>query len=278
MSRSAAMPAAPERTPPRTIVTYWEGPVTWLERLSAASIVAAGHPLHIYAHDVAALRAQGLPGTVIDAREGIGPNFMADLYRSRGVLAFYADYLRLSLIRDGKGIWSDLDCVFQRPLETPAGAAAYLFGWLNASRLNNAILSAPPESELVTHYWDAISTVPIRAPWATGHIRVKRRLELLIGKRIPFRPERLAIGPRALTYFVRKLRLEGHAQAREVFYPLGDDDAHLLAEADDRAARALIGPETVSVHAWRGKLWSIGRDAPPPPASWLGQQARSLGL
>ena len=28
-----------------------------------------------------------------------------------------------SLIRDGKGIWSDLDCVFQRPLETPAGAA-----------------------------------------------------------------------------------------------------------------------------------------------------------
>jgi hypothetical protein len=63
-----------------------------------------------------------------------------------------------------------------------------------------------------------------------------------------------------------------------VFYPLGDDDAHLLTEADDRAARALIGPETVSVHAWRGKLWSIGRDAPPPPTSWLGQQARSLGL
>ncbi|MCK2055522.1 MULTISPECIES: hypothetical protein [unclassified Methylobacterium] len=274
MSRATVAPG----TPRQTVVTYWEGPVTWLERLSAASIVAAGHPLHIYSHDVAGLRRQGLPGTVIDAREGIGPNVMADLYRRRGVLAFYADYLRLSLIRDGKGVWSDLDCVFQRPLDPSSGEAGYLFGWLNRSRLNNAILSAPPNSELVARYWDAISTVPIRAPWATGHIRVKRSLELLIGKRIPVHPERLAIGPRALTYFVRQLGLEGHAQPRAVFYPLGDDDAHLLAEADDRAARARILPETVAVHAWRGKLWSIGRDAPPPAASWLGQRCRDLGL
>jgi hypothetical protein len=261
----------------QTVVTYWEGNVSWLERLSAASIVAAGHDLRIYSHDVAGLRGQGLPGTVMDVRDILGPNPMADLYRGRKSYAFYTDYVRLGLLRSGAGIWSDLDFVFRGPLRMADGGD-YVFGWLNANRINNAILYAPPDSELISRYWDAITAVPIRVPWATGHIRVKRNLEILIGKRFPLQPERLAIGPRALTYFIRRLALAHHARAKPVFYPLGDDDAHLLTRPDDRLANERITPETVAVHAWRGKLWSIGLSVPPARASWLGQRCRELGL
>jgi hypothetical protein len=261
-----------------TIVTYWEGPVSWLERLSAASIVAAGHALEIYSHDIRGVQRQGLPGTVIDVRDILGPNAMADLYRGRKSYAFYTDYVRLGLLREGRGIWADLDFVFRQSLSTTPDGDDYIFGWLNPNRINNAILYAPPQSELVSRYWEAITAVPIRAPWATGHIRVKRSLEILAGRRFPLHPERLAIGPRALTHFIRQLALDHHARRKPVFYPLDDDDAHLLVQADDARARAAITLETVAVHAWRGKLWSIGLSAPPPPASWLGQRCRELGI
>lgn len=271
---------APPHRPPAPlppIVTYWEGPVSWLERLSAASIAAAGHELRIYTHTVSDLRGQGLPGSVHDVREILGPNPMADLYRARRSYAFYTDYVRLALLRNGLGIWSDLDFVFRQPLRTGTEGGDYVFGWLNPNRINNAILYAPAQSELIARYWEAITRVPIRTPWATGHIRVKRSLEILAGRRFPIHPERLAIGPRALTYFIRRLGLTQHARAKPAFYPLDDDEAHLLTQPDDAPARARITAETVAVHAWRGKLWSIGQSAPPAPASWLGQRRRELG-
>lgn len=272
-------PPLPASVPPlRPIVTYWEGRVSWLERLSAASIVAAGHDLQVFTHDVAGLRGQGLPGTVTDVRAVLGPNPMADLYRDRKSYAFYTDYVRLGLLRQARGIWSDLDFVFREPLRTAADGSDHVFGWLNPDRINNAILSVPADSALLSRYWDAITAVPIRVPWATGHIRVKRELEILLGRRFPRHPERLAIGPRALTHFVRALGLDHHARAKPVFYPLDDTDAPQLAAPDDRRAVAAITPETVAVHAWRGKLWSVGLHAPPPPTSWLGQRCRAFGI
>jgi hypothetical protein len=262
----------------RTLVTYWDGPVSWLERLSLASMLAAGYAVEVYAHDVAGLRRQGLHQAIVDVREVMAEHPMADLYRRRGNHAFYADYLRLMLMAQAKGIWADLDCVFRQPIGPPAGEADYVFGWLNPKRINNAVLHIPAGSELLRVYREALDRVPIRAPWATGHIRVKRELEILIGKTIPFDPDRLAIGPRALTYFIRRLGLEDRARPRAVFYPLGDDEAHLLTKPDDRDATALISPETVAVHAWRGKLWSIGQSGPPQPNSWLGQRCRDYGV
>ncbi len=267
--------------PPRrseTVVAYWSGPVSWLERLSAASIVAAGHELRIYSHDPDDLVRQGLPVTVLDVREALGPNPMADFFRAQGIPAFYSDYVRLNLIRQAKGVWADLDFVFRQPLPTTRDTGGYLFGWLNANRINNALFAAPAQSDLVRQYWEAINTLPLRVPWATGRIRAERSLEILLGQTMPVRPRHMAIGPRALTYFVHRLGLARHARRKAAFYPLDDDDAHLLTHADDRAARERITAETVAVHAWRGKLWSTGRSAKPPGSSWLGRQCRDFGI
>ena len=58
-----------------------------------------------------------------------------------------------------------------------------------------------------------------------------------------------------------------------------DSQTHLLIDADDRAARAMIGPETEVVHAWHGKLKRLkALDAPPPVTSWLGQQCTTYGI
>lgn len=262
----------------QTIVTYWDGTVSWLERLSIASMIAAGYKVEVFAHDVAGLNRQGLHDAIIDVREVMPGNLMADLYRNRGVHAFYADYLRLKLLLDGRGIWADADCVFQRAITPRVEADSYLFGWVSVRRINNAVLYLPRGSDLLRTYLAAINEVPLRAPWATRHIRVKRAFEILIGKTIPFDPDRLAIGPRALTYFVQRLGLAHHARPQPVFYPLTDDQAHLLTDPDDRGAYALIRPETIAVHAWRGKLWSIGRSGRPPNSSWLGQRCRELSL
>jgi hypothetical protein len=214
----------------------------------------------------------------VDVREVMDAHPMADLYRRRGNHAFYADYLRLMLMQQARGTWADADCIFRRPLASIAGEDDYVFGWLNPKRINNAVLHIPARSDLLRFYLEALNRVPIRAPWATGHIRVKRELEILVGKTIPFDPDRLAIGPRALTYFIRRLGLENRASPREAFYPLGDDEAHLLTDPDDRPATALIGPETIAVHAWRGKLWSIGQSARPAGTSWLGRLCRELSV
>ncbi len=262
----------------RKLVTYWDGPVSWLERLSIASMLAAGHEVEVFARDVAGLRRQNLHHAIVDVREVMAEHPMADLYRRRGNHAFYADYLRLMLMEQSRGIWTDADCIFRRPITPPPGEEDYVFGWLSQRRINNAVLHIPARSELLRVYLDALNRVPIRAPWATGHIRVKRELEILIGKTIPFDPDRLAIGPRALTYFIRRLGLEDRASPRDTFYPLSDDQAHLLTDPDDRAATALIGPGTVAVHAWRGKLWSIGQSACPAPTSWLGRLCRELSV
>ena len=119
----------------------------------------------------------------------------------------------------------------------------------------------------------------MRAPWATPRVRISRELSILCGNDFPRDIEDMSIGPRALTYFVARLGLQAHASPQARFYPLRDNETHLLIAADDRAARTMIRPETEIVHAWHGKLKQLkALDALPPATSWLGQQCAAYGI
>lgn len=253
------------------IVSFWAGKITWLERLSVQSLLANGHSVEIFSAEPKAASRE-FDCKVSDVAEVISENEMAALYRSRHNFAFYADMVRLELLRQAKGTWSDLDCVYLSGLTLKDD---FIFGLCGKDRVNNAVLSMPVDSKLLSSYYNAINTVPLSAPWATYHIRAKRRVEIMVGKTIPFNPNKLAIGPRALTYFIKKHSLMNMAQKEHVFYPVSQSECLTLISSDDRRANSLIQPDTICVHAWRSNWMRPQIDTPPPAhSSFLGRLAR----
>ena len=259
------------------IVTYWEGRVSWLERLSIATMLAMGHRVELFTRDVAQMRAELDGVEVFDVRDVLPDHPPAVLYHEQRHFALYADIVRMALLREARGVWCDADCVMLSALPPPE---TYLMGWLDEGRrINNAVLWMPRDSALMEQYWRAITRIPVRAPWATLRVRVLREFGILFGRKYPFDIEKMSIGPRALTYFVERLGLQAHASPKARFYPLRDNETHLLIDADDRVARAMIAPETEIVHAWHGKLKGLrALETAPPATSWLGQHCAAYGV
>ena len=262
----------------RTIVTYWEGSVSWLERLSLASMQAAGHKVELYTYGADQLRAQGVGVDVYDVRDILPEVPPISTYREQGRLELYSDIVRLQLMRLGRGLWCDADCVLLDQLTDSADR--YTMGWVdNGKRINNAVLGIPQDSELLEIYWKAATSLPVRAPWATFRVRMKREIGILFGRDMPGRLQKMSIGPRALTYFVRQLHLEHVVSPKSRFYPLIDVEAPALVDPDDRAAMAFMRADTQVVHAWRGMLNLRGKIGEHPPASsWAGQQCTKHGV
>jgi hypothetical protein len=259
----------------RIVFTYWEGPVTWLERLSIHSMLDAGHKVVIYTCDPRTVRNHGLPAEVIDLRDAVSLPPLAFEYRKQRHFSLFADIVRLALLKRGAGIWSDADCLFQRALpDAPA-----LMGWMTPSRINNALLYLEQDSPLLHDYFDAITAVPVRVPWATGHIRIRREIGVALGIAVPRSLQRMSIGPRALTYFVRRHGLENAVAPKERFYPIVDTEAAALVDPDDGFLMSRITPATDVVHGCRGMLALHGLlDAKPPASSFAGRECSRLGV
>jgi hypothetical protein len=240
-------------------------------------MLAMGHTVQVFTRDVATLRAALEGIDVFDVRDVLPDAPPAILYHEQKHFALYADIVRIALLRQSRGLWCDADCILLNALAPPGD---YVMGWLDEGRrINNAVLFMRRDSELLETYWQAIMAIPVRAPWATLRVRALRELSILRGHNFPRDIEEMSIGPRALTYFVERLGLQSHASPQARFYPLRDNETHLLIDPDDRAARAMIRPETEIVHAWHGKLKQLkALDAPPPASSWLGQHCTAYGI
>jgi hypothetical protein len=263
--------------PKTTFCTYWDGTITWLERLCLSSVIGAGFKLKIFTSDPLALRAQLSGFDVIDIREIVPDGHIAYLYREqRGGLRVFSDIARLYMLRQAIGIWTDADCLFQPEVNTQR---AYMFGWISPKRLNNAILYLPPHSAVLDDYLTAVTALPLRSPWATWRVRLFREIEILWHGKVPRDAGRSSIGPRALSHFVRKHGLLDQAVAQHVYYPLLEREAGLLVAADDRACRAKISAQTEIIHAWQGTLKGMGvLEQPPSSGSFAAAEIKRIGL
>ena len=259
------------------LVSYWDGPVKWLERLCVRSMREAGHPVILFGHDVAALEREGLGASEIhDAREILAEDHPANRYRQAGAFQHFADVFRLELLRQGRGVWTDMDCLMLKPIAPKEG---YLFGRFNGDTLNNAVLMLPRGSAVLEAYYAGITAVPFRMPWSTPQRRLRRNLAILMGEPLPDPRSRTNIGPRALTYYVKRHGLFERAEPPPVFYPVLSAQAQVLVDNDDRAAQRLIGDQAQVVHTWHGNLRHIGALSQlPPPTSYLGQAWTRLGM
>lgn len=133
-----------------------EGPLSALERLSMASFVRCGHPVHLYVYG----NVTGIPEgvTVLDGRS-ILPEDRICRYGpaagpGAGSLALFANLFRYALLDRLGGVWSDCDMVCLKPLGD-AIAADYVIATEYRDRrrqvalANNCLLKAPAGSSFI---------------------------------------------------------------------------------------------------------------------------------
>jgi hypothetical protein len=94
----------------------WWGPLTNLERLSAASYIANGHPYHLYTYQTLGGIPNPPDGVVLKDAEEIIPASVVSMYR---YLANFADWFRVNLLYKRGGWWCDADSVCLRPFDFP---------------------------------------------------------------------------------------------------------------------------------------------------------------
>lgn len=258
------------------VFSYWDGPISWLERLSVASILEHGHTLTIYSYNPDELAKTGIHTDIRDAREVIAEDDPSYRYIPARRFTLFTNVFRLVAQMKSIGLWVDLDCVFLKEYKLKD---EYVFGWLSDVKLNGAVLKLPKDCDMTEDYHKGISAMPLRTPWSTFRRRIQREIEILIGQIEPSLATRTNIGPRALTYYARRHDTIRHAQEKSVFYPLRSGEAPHLTTLDDTFARSSVKENTIIMHAWQGKLKRENCLASIPAASsYLGPFCKKYGI
>jgi len=245
-----------------TIVSFWHGPMSWLERLSIASFIRHGHAAEIYSYG----EIHGFPAgaTRRDAAE-ILPQDQMIFYKGKGTPGVFSDRFRLCLLQQGRGLYSDLDVYCIRPF---ADLPDYVFGFERPGSVNNAILGMPADAPILDDLLGIFATGKKRK-LLEPHLPLGRRLEVaarrLLGDPVP--PEHMqfgATGPFALTHYVKAHGLWSLVQPSPVFYPIPYEGIPALMQSGS-SVDAAIRPETLAVHLWRSQLTDRGRAGLPLP-------------
>lgn len=203
----------PERGPP--VANFlWIG--TELGAIHAAclrSFLRHGYRVVLHAFDDIADAPKGV--VLYDASRLMD---RSEIVRYRnGHLALTANIYRLRILQAGMGPYFDCDifCV------KPAPDTDYLFGWEDDTHINNAVLNLPAGSPLLKAVIAAAEDRMLLPPWyAPSRKRRMRFRRLLTGRPTISDMEWGTTGPKLLTYFAKKLGLDGLAQPIDVFYPL----------------------------------------------------------
>ncbi|WEK06581.1 MAG: hypothetical protein P0Y65_10160 [Candidatus Devosia phytovorans] len=245
----------------RTIVSFWHGPMSWLEHLSIASFRRQRHRVEVFAFDP----IPGLPegATWRDAAE-VMPREKLVFYKGKGTPAVFSDQFRVMLLKQNRGIYADLDVYAFRPITGPG----YIMGFERPGSVNSAVLYIPPDAPLLDDLMGVFTGTnrPLLEPYLPPMRRLEVAARRLFGD--PLLPENMqygATGPMALTHYVRQRGLWDQVQPASVFYPIPYEAIPALMQPGSSVDTA-IRPETLAIHLWRSQFTNRGRgDMPPPP-------------
>ena len=252
------------------ICSFWQGELTWLERMCIASFVEKGHAFALYTYDDAALP---LGAERRDAAAVI-PRDRMFFYKRDRTPAVFADLFRLELMRREAGIWADCDVLCVKAL---AGLPEYVFGIEENASVNNAVFRCPSDSELLQRLLATFEpgAIPPGMPWwRRAEVAARRAL----GARLPAHEMQFgATGPWPLNHWVRELGLIRYAQPKSVFYPLDYGTATGLLETGSRLD---VPADTLAVHLWHSALTKRGNGTvpPPQPGSVFARECERLGV
>jgi hypothetical protein len=244
-----------------TIVSFWHGPLSWLELLCITSFVRRGHRVHVYSYD----SIEHLPlGAEWHDAASVLPRERLVFYKGKGTPGVFSDHFRYAVLRMGLGVYADLDIYCLRPIEGPPD---YLFAWERPGSVNGAVLHIPAHAPLLDDLMAIFekSERPLLEP----HLPLMRRIEVavrrLVGDRVT--PEHMqygATGPMALTHYVAAHGLTGKVLPSATFYPVPYEAIPALMKAGSSLEAALT-PQTLGIHLWRSQLTDRGRAGLPLP-------------
>ena len=253
------------------LFTYWDGPISWLERLCIQSMLDAGNTLTIYSYDPDSLAKNNLHSDIRDARDIVPEN--SDNFSFRTA---FSNFFRLVGQIQCLGTWVDLDCYFLKKIEA---GNEYYFGWASDRKLNGAVLRLPPDSEMAKDYLAGNTRVPLSLPWATFRRRLLRDVEILFGRKLPKSDRLTNFGPKALTYYAKRHNKLHLAQPIDVFYPVPSKQALALTDKDDGTAKRMITTNTLILHAWHTRLKKNNQLGElPHPSSYLGNALKKHNI
>jgi len=241
---------------PLDVNTFWFGErLPPVEQVCLNSMLECGHPVTLWSYD----QLRDVPAGVVlgDAHEILPRSSFIAYKEARGAKLF-ADIFRLELLRQSKGLWLDADCLVLKPI---VDDRAYIFGWEDGNRINNAVLKMPADCELLEQLWAFVMTRPVVPPWWPLPKRIWQRGAHPFG--LARGPESIALGtfgPKILTHLVQQLGLIEQARPRDFFYPVHYRETRRYFVPG--AAEERITADTACCHLWlsniRSKVEKIG--------------------
>ncbi|SMQ85714.1 hypothetical protein SAMN06295905_3004 [Devosia lucknowensis] len=244
-----------------TIVSFWHGPLSWLEVLCITSFRRRGHAVVVYSYEPMANLPSGAEWR--DATQVL-PRERLVFYKGKGTPGVFSDHFRYAVLRAGLGVYADLDIFCVKPI---AGPPDYLFAWERSGSVNGAVLHIPKSAPLLDDLLDIFEKTG--RPLLEPHLPPIRRMEVairrLVGDRVS--PEHMqygATGPMALTHYVARHGLTAEVRPAATFYPVPYEGIPALMKSDSSLETA-IKPDTLGIHLWRSQLTDRGRATLPLP-------------
>jgi mannosyltransferase OCH1-like enzyme len=208
-----------------TMQTLWVGSrLSVMERMSIASFLDHGHPVHLYAYET----IEGVPeGTVLKDAGEILPASSIFMYTEYASYAGFANFFRYKLLLERGGWWVDTDMICLRPFDF---ADPYVFSSEfggDGPRVNVGAIKAPPGSPVMQYAWDACRKIdPKQLKWGQT-------------------------GPRLAAAAVEACSLQRYVRPPHVFCPLHFTDRPRML---DPKVKWNFGAETFAIHLWN-ELW-----------------------
>jgi hypothetical protein len=241
---------------------FWTGSnLTYLEQLCLTSAIDVGHKVDLWSYE----RIGNIPAGVQlrDASE-VMPKSMCVWNKKKNSPGVGADIFRILLQKQNRGCYIDCDMLFLKQMAD----AEYIFCEDGNDLVNNAVLKLPPDCPVIDQVLELAASDPIILPWWSRKRRLRQRLKSYIGweMKIDALPW-IALGPRALTYFLEQHNLRHHALPGTVFYPVPSTRAADVL-TPGAAVHERITNKTVAVHLWNNQLGQR-KYAPPPIGSFV---------
>ncbi|CAN7431903.1 hypothetical protein [Aminobacter sp. LjRoot7] len=185
-------------------------------------------------------------------------------YKREKSLALTANIYRYRLLEAGLGLYADCDVYCLRPFPQQE----WLFGWETNGVINNAVLKAPADSDLVRSLVQSTTGRHFIAPWwsprkKAAYIQLKK---LSLGRDI-IHTKWGTTGPRLLTHFIKEYGLADKALPMDAFYPIHQKMTDLLFDSE-LSIKDITTPRTYAIHLYNN---SIAPTVTPPAGSPLAE-------
>lgn len=175
-----------------------------------------GHSVFLHTYNEIEDLPQGV--VVLDANLIIPENNIIK-HKKTGSYALFSDIFRYELLKKIDGLYVDCDVYCLKPIEKPK--SGYLLSFEDDKLINGAVLALPKDSKVLSSLTSAAYDPYFIPPWysKTKQFRLKLKKLLGFGKGLEHMPWGV-IGPKAITYYIKKFLLEKNVSSIDIFYPI----------------------------------------------------------